>query len=142
LWPAIFLLDGDPVEPELAHLRPQVAREFVLLVDLGGDRFDLVFGKPPRGLADRVGHFAEAEIESGVGHVRVSCSPEPLAERNHELHAAAAFEQAQRGDYVRCNKSSPERGGGPCEAWWWGRSRGIDPTVSASRCHLPVPGRI
>ena len=40
--PAILLLDRDPVQPELAHLRPQMPREFVLLVDLGGDRRDLV----------------------------------------------------------------------------------------------------
>ncbi|MBA2770430.1 MAG: class I SAM-dependent methyltransferase [Sphingomonas sp.] len=39
--------------------------------------------------------------------------------------------------------SSPERGGGPCGAWWRGRGEGLEPpSVSASRCHLPVPGRI
>ena len=40
--PAPFLLDGDAVQAELAHLRPQMLRKFVLLVDLGGDRRDLV----------------------------------------------------------------------------------------------------
>ena len=66
--PAILLLDGDAVQPELAHLRPQLAREFVGLVDLGGDRRDLVGGEALRRLADRVGHLAEVEIEAGFGH--------------------------------------------------------------------------
>ena len=66
--PAKFLLDRDPVKPELAHLRPQVAREFVALVDPGGDRRDLVAGEPLRGVADRVRHFAKVEIESLLGH--------------------------------------------------------------------------
>ena len=46
--PALFLLDGDAVQPELAHLRPQLAREPVLLVDLRGDRRDLVGGEALR----------------------------------------------------------------------------------------------
>ena len=80
--PAILLLDRDPVQPELAHLRPQLAREFVRLVDLGGDRRDLVGGEALGRLADRVGHFAEVEIESGCRTCRAllfGCAP--LAER-------------------------------------------------------------
>ena len=42
---AVFLLDGDAVQAELAHLRPQLAREPVLGVDLGGERRDLVGGE-------------------------------------------------------------------------------------------------
>src|SRR5438874_11500214 len=67
---APFFFDGDAVQSELTHLRPQVAREFVRFIDLGGDRFDLIFGKAPRSLADRIGHLAEVEIESGLGHAR------------------------------------------------------------------------
>src|SRR6185312_2856837 len=70
--PAPFLLDGDPVETQLTHLRPEMTREFVLLVDLRGDRRDLVVGKALCGFADRIGHFAELKIESGLGHVLIS----------------------------------------------------------------------
>ena len=73
--PAPFLLDGDAVQPELAHLRPQMPREFVLLVDLGGDRRDLVGREALGRVADRVGHFAEVEVEAGVGHSGFSCRP-------------------------------------------------------------------
>ncbi len=46
---------------------------------------------------------------------------------------------------ARCKKSSPERGGGPCEAWW----RGVSERAERSPLHhslrravpLPVPGR-
>ncbi len=85
---AILFRDGDPVQPELAHLRPQIAREFVLLVDLGGDRRDLLAREPLGGFADRVGHFAEFEIEGGLAHL------ERLALR---------FEQGEAPSYVRCN---------------------------------------
>ena len=65
---AIVLLDGDPVQAELAHLRPQLRRELVRLVDFGGDRRDLLAGEPLGRLADRVGYLAEFEIEAGLGH--------------------------------------------------------------------------
>jgi hypothetical protein len=40
-------------------------------------------------------------------------------------------------------QSSPGRGGGPAGGWWRGpRAPHRPPSVSASRCHLPVPGRI
>ena len=39
--------------------------------------------------------------------------------------------------------SSPERGGEPSAGWWRGRRAGLrTPSVSASRCRLPVPGTI
>jgi AcrR family transcriptional regulator len=38
---AVFLLDGDAVQAERADLRPQVHRELVAAVDLGGARRDL-----------------------------------------------------------------------------------------------------
>jgi hypothetical protein len=35
---------------------------------LGGERRDLVGGEAVGGLADRVGHLAEGEIEPEIGH--------------------------------------------------------------------------
>ena len=60
---AILLLDGDAVQAELAHLRPQLAREAVGLVDLGGDRRHLVGGETLDLLAQGVGGLAQTEIE-------------------------------------------------------------------------------
>ncbi len=60
---AEFLLDGDAVQAQLAHLGPQLAREPVGLVDLGGDRRDLGGGEALDLVAQRVGGFAQAEIE-------------------------------------------------------------------------------
>ena len=60
---AIFLLDGDAVQAELAHLGPQLAREAVGLVDLGGDRRHLVGGETLDLVAQRVGGLAQTEIE-------------------------------------------------------------------------------
>src|SRR5580700_4884760 len=60
---AIFLLDGNPVQPERANLRPEVARELVAFVDFGGTRRDLVAGKVLHRLADRIRGLAEIEIE-------------------------------------------------------------------------------
>src|SRR3712207_3672120 len=45
--PAPFLLDRDAVQAELAHLRPELFRELVLLVDLGSDRLNFVRGETP-----------------------------------------------------------------------------------------------
>ena len=42
---AIFFLDRDPVQAERAHLGPQLDREAVGPVDLGGERRDAVLGK-------------------------------------------------------------------------------------------------
>src|SRR4029453_12203427 len=67
---APFLFDGDPVQSELTHLRPKVARELVRLVNFGGDRSDLVGGETLGRLADRVTLFPGAQIEAGVGHHR------------------------------------------------------------------------
>src|SRR3981189_1752874 len=39
---AIFLLDGDAVQPERSDFRPEIPRELIALVDLGGARRDLV----------------------------------------------------------------------------------------------------
>ncbi len=66
--PAIFLLDGDSVKAELAHLRPQLGGEPVLRVDPGCERRDLVGGEALRRVADRVRHLAEREVEPHTGH--------------------------------------------------------------------------
>ena len=60
---AIFLFDGNAVQAERADFRPEVARELIALVDLGGPRRDLVAGEILHGLADRVRGFAEIEVE-------------------------------------------------------------------------------
>src|SRR5580704_13433749 len=39
---AVFLLDRNAVQPELAEFRPEVARELIAPVDLGRPRRDLV----------------------------------------------------------------------------------------------------
>ena len=61
---APFLLDGDAVQPELAHLRPEIARKHVVAIDLGGPRRDLVARKVLHRRAQLVEVLAEAEIKS------------------------------------------------------------------------------
>ncbi len=60
---AILLLDGNAVQAERADFRPEIPRELVALVDLGGARRDLVAGEILHGFADGVRGFAEIEIE-------------------------------------------------------------------------------
>ena len=60
---AVLLLDRDAVQAELAHLGPQLAREAVGLVDLGGDRRHLVGGEALDLVAQRVGGLAQTEVE-------------------------------------------------------------------------------
>ena len=45
--PAPFLLDRDAEKPELAELRPQLARKFVGAVDFGGARRNLGLREQP-----------------------------------------------------------------------------------------------
>src|SRR4029077_18426878 len=42
---AILFLDGDAMQAELAHLRPQLDRKAVGSIDLGGKGCHAVFGK-------------------------------------------------------------------------------------------------
>ena len=65
--PAVFLLDGDPEQPEGAELRPEVAREGIVAVDRVGTRGDLVGGEGLDRGAQHVDGVAEAEIERGQG---------------------------------------------------------------------------
>ena len=73
---AVFLLDRDAVQAERAQLRPQVARECVAAVDLGGARRDLGRRRSARdGVAHHVGGFAEVEIEAGIAAHRSVSRP-------------------------------------------------------------------
>src|SRR5437868_742322 len=108
---AILFLDGDPVEAEFAHLRPKLAREFVLLVDLGGQRRDLLAREALGRLADRVGHFAELEIEHrGLRHGQVS-----LAGAASRAKTGMESERLCRAALLLCWRGR----------WWGWRSRRI-----------------
>ena len=67
--PPIFLRRGDPVQAELPHLGPEVARKRVVAVDLRRARGDLLFGEAAGAVADHRGALAEIEVE-GTGRVR------------------------------------------------------------------------
>src|SRR5215831_11756413 len=60
---AILLLDGDAEEPERTHLRPQLDREAVGPVDLGGERRDMVLGKAAHRRSQHVDLRAEVKVE-------------------------------------------------------------------------------
>src|SRR5216683_4266673 len=60
---AICLLDGDAVETQRAHLRPQLDRETVGPVDLGSERRDAIFGKAAHRRAQHVDLRTEIKIE-------------------------------------------------------------------------------
>ena len=59
------LLHRDAVQAEFPHLRPQVAREGVGLVDLGGQGRDVVGGEPRGCIANGLSRVAEGEVEGG-----------------------------------------------------------------------------
>ena len=80
--PAKFLLDRDPVQPKLAHLRPQIAREAVLRVDLRGDRRDPVAGEAPGRFADHVRILAKVEVEPEVHEVSPVASAPSIAPKH------------------------------------------------------------
>ncbi len=60
---AIFLLDRDAVQAERAHLRPQLHREPVGLVDLGRERRNLLLGKIAHAAPQHIDLWAEIVIE-------------------------------------------------------------------------------
>src|ERR1700681_4706124 len=66
---AKLLLDGDAMQPERAHFRPEGAREPVLAFDLIGERRNSFAGKARHARTQEIGGLAEAEIEIG----RVLC---------------------------------------------------------------------
>ena len=64
-----------PSRPSVAELRPEVAREIVVAVDLGGARRDLVGGEAAHGVAQHVDGLAEVEVEAR----------KPVRKRGHAL---------------------------------------------------------
>ena len=60
---AVFFLDGDPVQAECPHFRPQLDREAVGPVDLGGERGDAVLGKAAHRRPQHVDLGAEVKVE-------------------------------------------------------------------------------
>jgi hypothetical protein len=63
---AELLLDGDAVEPQLAHRRPQVDRELVLGVDLRRTRRYLLLSEGAHAVAQHVDIVAKAEVQIGI----------------------------------------------------------------------------
>src|SRR5690606_565320 len=64
---AVFLLDSDAQQAQVAELLPQVFRKGVLPVDIGGARGDLGGGEIAHRLAQHVDGLVVAEIEAGMG---------------------------------------------------------------------------
>jgi hypothetical protein len=62
---APFFLDGNAVQAKVAHLRPELTRKAVGLVDVGGDRRDLGGGEPGRGVPKGVDSFSKAKVQAG-----------------------------------------------------------------------------
>ena len=65
---AVFLLDGDAEQAQVAHLAPQVGGKRVVAVDVGRARRDLVGRELPHRCAQHVDGLAEIEIECGKVH--------------------------------------------------------------------------
>ena len=62
---AILLGHGDAMQAKLAHLGPELTREAVTGVDLGGQRCDLLGGEAGSDVTDGVGGLAKAKIHRG-----------------------------------------------------------------------------
>jgi hypothetical protein len=60
---AVLLLHRDAEQAHVAELAPQVGREFVVAVDLGGARRDFLLAHLVNRVAQHVDVFAEAEVE-------------------------------------------------------------------------------
>src|SRR5690606_19299534 len=61
---AVVFLHRDAMEAEFAHLRPEVAREAILAVDLRRQRRDFARGKGRDALAQHVRGFTKIEIQA------------------------------------------------------------------------------
>ena len=70
----VGFVHGDAEQAHRAELGPQIGGEFIVAVDGGGARCDLLLTHPQHGVAESVDVFAEAEVERGIGavHRRVS----------------------------------------------------------------------
>ena len=62
--PAIVLLDRNAMQAERAEFRPEITRELVGLVDVGGAGRDLMTCEILDGIANRVRSFAEIVTKS------------------------------------------------------------------------------
>jgi hypothetical protein len=65
---AVFLLDGQAEDAELAELRPERVRKRVVAVGLRGQRCDLAAGECLHGIAQLVDVVAEIEIQGRAVH--------------------------------------------------------------------------
>src|SRR5260221_709035 len=66
---AVFFLDGNAVEAERTHSWPQLDRETISAIDLGGEWRNLRIGKIAHRRAQQVDLGAEIVIESGIAGV-------------------------------------------------------------------------
>ncbi len=86
---AILFLHGDAEQAEIAHFHPQVRREQVVAVDLGGARRDLRARELVDRLAQHLDVFAEVEIQGGKMSVHLLLSPVSL------VRFTSRFERAE-----------------------------------------------
>src|SRR5260370_32917299 len=116
---AIFLLDGNPVQAELADFRPEISWKLIALVDLVGARRDLVAREIVHGFADRVRSFAEIEIEHplrvgnhgrGLRANRAAC---PAYSLNLWKEACHARTRLRTGTSAAYQRHAPPAGGRP-----------------------------
>ena len=108
---AVFLLDGDAEQAEFAQLRPELAREFVRPVDLGGARRDLVWAKAATVSRIIAAVSPRSNTKSGerlaimrrtITGWRGTETPFTIPETNHKgnLMAAVAAEAVAKGKVV------------------------------------------
>mmetsp|Transcript_26227 Transcript_26227/g.61964 ORF Transcript_26227/g.61964 Transcript_26227/m.61964 type:complete len:421 (+) Transcript_26227:5135-6397(+) len=85
---AVLLGDGDAQHAQLAHLAPQIHRELVAAVDLGGAWRDLGLGKGAHRVAQSVDVFAELEVQAGQSHGEslLSAGSSPGVQRGCQAH--------------------------------------------------------
>ncbi|MND89218.1 hypothetical protein D3C80_812680 [compost metagenome] len=77
---AVLFRNGDAVQAEFAHLRPELARKLVVAIDLGGERGYFIVGECSCAVAQRCDFRAEIGIENSgeVQTHRVSSSGRPF----------------------------------------------------------------
>ena len=68
---AVRLADGKAHHAELAELAPQVGRELVVAVDVGGAWCDLVLREVAHGIAQQGDVVAQIDLEGGLEHRRL-----------------------------------------------------------------------
>src|SRR3974390_805369 len=110
--PAVFLFDRNAVQPERAHLGPEIARKFVVAVDLVGARRNPVLREIGDGVAQHVGLGTEAKIETGPGirnHRKLhrSGGPDPaLSESVTAAGQAVSAAEVPCAALLRCRSKS------------------------------------